>query len=105
MQFKLKDVFVDAVQWFEHGDHPAVIARTPMDGNATNSKAVIQKPTGDVEVKPGDFIVTDSDGSVRPINMNEFNSAYEPVKQLKAESDITDLRGNMFDPLPFIKPL
>lgn len=90
MQFKLKDYFVDAVQWFKHGDHPAVIARTPMDGNATNSKAVIQKPTGDVEVKPGDFILSDSNGVIGPVPEDVFNANYEAVKPPEAESNKTE---------------
>lgn len=88
MQFKLKDYFVEATQWFKHGDHPAVIARVPMDGSMENAPAVLPMENGDLTISPGDFIIEHPSGQIQSLPEHAFIGKYVPV--LPEEKPVLD---------------
>lgn len=68
-----KQVVVEAVQWFKHGDHPAVTA----DGHDGNS--YIDTPEGRLRVEPGDWIITGVAGENYPCKPHVFDRLYTPA--------------------------
>lgn len=64
-----KQVVVEAVQWFKHGDHPAVAAEP--DGTGC-----IDTPEGRLRVDPGDWIITGIAGENYPCKPDVFERLY-----------------------------
>lgn len=69
-----KQMVVEAVQWFRHGDHPAVIAE-PED----ESTGYIDTPEGRLRVEPGDWVITGIAGESYPCKDEVFAQLYEPA--------------------------
>jgi hypothetical protein len=68
-----KQVVVEAVQWFEHGDHPAVL---PEFGD--ESAGYVDTPEGRLRVEPGDWIITGVAGEHYPCKPEIFQRLYTP---------------------------
>ena len=68
-RYQKKSLVVDAVQWFEPGDHPAVVA----DGSGANH---IETPEGRLRVEPGDWIITGVAGENYPCKPDVFQKLY-----------------------------
>jgi hypothetical protein len=68
-----KQVVVEAVQWFRHGDHPAVIAES-----TSNHAGYIDTPEGRLRVEPGDWIITGVAGENYPCKPDIFQRLYTP---------------------------
>ena len=69
-----KQVVVEAVQWFKHGDHPAVFSE-PEDGDA----GYIDTPEGRLRVEPGDWVITGIKGENYPCHPDVFRQLYTPA--------------------------
>jgi hypothetical protein len=69
-----KQMVVEAVQWFRHGDHPAVISDCEDD-----SIGYIDTPEGRLRVEPGDWIITGVAGESYPCKPDIFGQLYEPA--------------------------
>ena len=65
---------VEAVRWFRHGDHPAVIS-DPSD----ESIGYIDTPEGRLKVEPGDWVITGIAGENYPCKSDIFGQLYKPV--------------------------
>jgi hypothetical protein len=68
-----KQVAVEAVQWFKHGDHPAVLTESAADGFG-----YIDTPEGRLRVEPGDWIITGIAGENYPCKPDIFEQLYTP---------------------------
>ena len=66
-----KAVAVEAVQWFKHGDHPAVVKGA--DGDPTG---YIDTPEGRMAVRPGDWVMTGIAGENYPCKPEIFAKLY-----------------------------
>lgn len=76
---------VQAVQWERHGDHPQVFRHSDSDGYQRGDWMNVILVNGSrVEVKPGDWIVTDDHGRVFPMKPRDFERAYEPIENSEA---------------------
>ena len=62
-----KPVVVEAVQWFKHGDHPAVLGGSAID-----------TPEGRLRVEAGDWIITGVAGENYPCKPAIFEKLYTP---------------------------
>lgn len=69
-----KQMVVEAVRWFKHGDHPAVIP-DPAD----HSIGYIDTPEGRLRVDCGDWIITGIVGENYPCKPDVFGQLYKPV--------------------------
>jgi hypothetical protein len=69
-----KSVVVEAVQWFNHGDHPAVLA-----GAARDAIGYIDTPEGRLRVEAGDWIITGIAGENYPCKPDIFEQLYKPA--------------------------
>ena len=69
-----KPIVVDAVQWFKHGDHPAVIAKS-----ASDAFGYVDTPEGRLKVEAGDWIITGIAGENYPCKPDIFAKLYKPV--------------------------
>lgn len=69
-----KQVVIEAVQWFKHGDHPAVHADSGKD-----SAGYIETPEGRLRVEPGDWIITGVAGENYPCKPDIFEQLYSPA--------------------------
>ena len=69
-----KQMVVDAVQWFKHGDHPGVTADP-----ANNGLGYIETLEGRLRVQPGDWIITGIAGETYPCKAEIFDQLYEPA--------------------------
>jgi hypothetical protein len=66
-----KQVVVEAVQWFKHGDHPAV---TPE--SVESAVGFIDTPEGRLRVEPGDWVITGVAGENYPCKPDIFQQLY-----------------------------
>jgi len=66
-----KPVVIEAVQWFRHGDHPAVVAES-----AGATTGYIETPEGRLRVEPGDWIITGVAGENYPCKPDVFGKLY-----------------------------
>jgi len=66
-----KSLTVEAVQWFRHGDHPAVLA-----GSAADPIGYIDTPEGRLRVEAGDWIITGIAGENYPCKPDIFKQLY-----------------------------
>ena len=65
-----KQVAVEAVQWFKHGDHPAVAA------DSGDGAGYIETPEGRLRVEPGDWVITGIAGENYPCKPEIFKKLY-----------------------------
>ena len=73
-RYKKKSVTVDAVQWFNDGDHPAVVP-----DSSSGSERYIETPEGRLRVEPGDWIITGIAGEHYPCKPHVFEKLYTPA--------------------------
>lgn len=66
-----KPVVVEAVQWFKHGDHPAVLT-----GSAQDAIGYIETLEGRLRVEAGDWIITGIAGENYPCKPDIFEQLY-----------------------------
>jgi len=77
MKFRKKPVVIEATQWFKDGDHPKVM---PMArGYESPTKGRISTLEGQMEVTPGDWIITGVKGEHYACKPDIFEQTYEPV--------------------------
>lgn len=76
MKFRKKPVVIEAVQWFENGDHPAVEAFFPHDPERVNYGWIKTLEGGHI-VTPGDWIITGVHGEHYPCKPDIFEMTYE----------------------------
>jgi hypothetical protein len=69
-----KQIIVEAVQWFKHGDHPAVTSES-----ASDLTGLIDTPEGRLRVDPGDWIITGVAGEHYPCKPDVFDRLYTPA--------------------------
>ncbi len=69
-----KSVVLEAVQWFKHGDHPAVLAGSPGD-----TFGYIDTPEGRLRVDPQDWVITGIAGENYPCKPDIFVLLYTPA--------------------------
>lgn len=87
MKFRKKPVVIEATQWFMDGDHPAVEWRdsytqhknTPGIIRVTKIP-IIKTLEGQMEVTPGDWIITGVKGEHYPCKPDIFEATYERVE-------------------------
>ena len=79
MKYRKKPVVIDATQWFEHGDHPAVVK---LDVLPIENGWVKTLEGGHV-VTPGDYIITGIKGEHYPCKPDIFTMTYESVEEAK----------------------
>ena len=77
INFRKRNCFVNAVQWFEPGDHAAV--------ETQDGKWCVATQEGWRTVGPGDWIVTGEDGNPFPMNNHLFLTLYERVPPAEAD--------------------
>lgn len=82
-KFRKKPVVIDAVQWFEHGDHPRVKRRLD---SASDLWGFIETLEGEMRVIPGDWVITGVAGEVYPCKDEIFRATYEPAEQAHGEA-------------------
>jgi hypothetical protein len=70
-RYQKKPVVVEAVQWFTHGDHPAVFADSESD-----AFGYIDTPEGRLTVQPGDWVITGVAGEHYPCKPDIFEKLY-----------------------------
>jgi hypothetical protein len=70
-RYMKKQIGVDAVQWFKHGDHPAVFEE---DG-----VGYIDTPEGRLRVEPSDWVITGIAGENYPCKAEIFKKLYTPA--------------------------
>lgn len=72
MKYRKKPVVIEATQWFNHGDHPAV---------KDLGVPVILTLEGPLHVTPGDYIITGVKGEHYSCKPEIFEMTYEPVEE------------------------
>ena len=76
MKYRKKPIEVDAVQWFSHGDHPAVHEYADNKGIYSGIKTI----EGMLRVTPGCWIVgPGAKGEYWPVQDDIFKATYESV--------------------------
>jgi hypothetical protein len=88
MKYRKKPVVIEATQWFKHGDHPivqhfpwghAVIKEEGRPDFESWDRGIIKTLEGDMEVCPGDYIITGVKGEHYPCKPDIFELTYEPI--------------------------
>ncbi len=79
MKFRKKPVVIEAVQWFEHGDHLKVTIMPR--GRESPNVGWIETLEGGHIVTSGDWIITGVKGEHYPCKPDIFEMTYEPVEQ------------------------
>jgi hypothetical protein len=74
MKFRKKPVVIEATQWFQHGDHPAVVYHPQGPG-----LGAVSTLEGLMMVIPGDWIITGVKGEHYPCKPDIFEATYERV--------------------------
>ena len=74
-KFRKKSVEVEAVQWFEPGDHPEVVKQAGF----CDPYHYIETLKGEMRVSPGDWIITGVKGEHYPCKPDIFEQTYEAV--------------------------
>jgi hypothetical protein len=76
--YRKRPVVITASQWFKHGDHPAV---RPMDEfDPAYLVGFVKTLEGNMQVVPGDWIITGVKGEHYPCKPDIFALTYETVK-------------------------
>lgn len=78
MKFRKKPVVVEAVRWFEPGDHPLVESHPQFPGAGLIRG---KDQYGDKLVNPGDWVVTGIHGCNYPVRPDVFRDLYEAVDE------------------------
>ena len=73
-RYQKKPIIVEAVQWFKHGDHPAVLT-----GSDAGEAGFIETLEGSLRVDPGDWIITGVAGENYPCKPAIFAQLYTPA--------------------------
>ena len=73
-RWRKKPIVIEATQWFKPGDHPKV-------GWGETADNVIQTLEGEMQVSPGDWIITGVAGEVYPCKPDIFEKTYDPVQR------------------------
>ena len=76
MKYRKKPVVVEAVQWFKHGDHPAV-----REIRGYRDWGIIGPIEGNKIVATGDWIITWPTGDIYVCADAIFRATYEEVKE------------------------
>ena len=83
-KFRKKPVVIEATQWHNHGDHPAVV---PYDSSVSGQhiKGIghygwVKTLEGGHIVTPGDWIITGVQGEHYPCKPDIFTATYEVVE-------------------------
>ena len=97
-KYRKKPVVIEAVQWFQNGDHPEVKrmdpetfdqlapGKTSVYGHNKNEMwgwsalGVVGTPEGRHIVIPGDWVITGVQGEFYPCKPDIFEATYEVVK-------------------------
>jgi hypothetical protein len=79
MKFRKKPVVIEATQWFNHGDHPAVTAFFTHDPQQFGYGWVKTLEGGHI-VTPGDWIIRGVQGELYPCKPDIFEATYEKVE-------------------------
>lgn len=80
MRFRSKPVEIEAMQWFEHGDHALVMRDNVQPGNARVGR--VKGAQGWAHVDPGDWIIQEPLGpGYYPCKPDVFAAKYEPVDE------------------------
>ena len=87
--FMKKPVVIEAVQWFNHGDHASVVLKSAPNRYADEGIPWIETLEGGHIVKPGDWIITGVKGEHYPCKPDIFCMTYEPVGQPQTDPDVT----------------
>ena len=74
-RFRKRPVVIEATQWHELGDHPAVIAT--QDSPTGYGIMTLENTKVAFEVTPGDWIITGTAGEVYPCKPDIFESIYD----------------------------
>ena len=78
-KYRRRPEIVDAVQWFKHGDHPAV--KNPCcTSTHGHLKGSAHHDLPYMTVAPGCWIITMEDGCVGRVTAEDFQKYYEPVE-------------------------
>lgn len=99
-KFIHKPYQIEATQWFAAGDHPAVVGRTPPDGNAENTIHVLPTDFGDREIKSGDWIATDANGNHHIFSNEYMQSNYDVFAESESLRSVTPVMPE----IPSINP-
>ena len=84
-KFRKKPVVIEATQWLNHGDHPAVglLSITHPMWSANEAQASrsgwVKTLEGGHIVTPGDWIITGVKGERYPCKPDIFAATYEPA--------------------------
>ena len=78
MKYRKKPVVIEATQWFNHGDHPAVEQFFANDPEHYMYGWVKTLEGGHI-VTPGDYIITGVVGETYPCKPDIFEMTYEEV--------------------------
>ncbi len=83
MKFRKKVTYVDAWQWFVHGDVPEV-THIPLKSKASDVQrrklGWVDTPEGGHLVYPGDWVVIDHKGRLSTCNPISFAKLYESAE-------------------------
>ena len=89
--YRRKPLIIEAIQWFEHGDHAAVteiprwheqaVIEALNQGARLSDWGFIETLEGGHLVRPGDWIVTGVRGEFYPCKDGIFQEIYEKVEQ------------------------
>lgn len=74
LRYEREGRIVEAVQWFKHGDSPAVQHQNPVTG--IPQWGWIGTPLDGEVVQPGDYIITDEAGNISVRSSNVFDAHY-----------------------------
>lgn len=77
----------DARCWQRHGDHPVVRPASSADLPSSTSPGAYGWLDGSGIVLPGDWILTDANGTPRVVLERSFRKDFEPVPELLPSSD------------------
>ena len=79
MKYRKKPVVIEATQWFQMGDHSAVVLKSESSRHADEGVPWIATLEGGHIVTPGDFIITGVKGEHYPCKPDIFALTYEEV--------------------------
>jgi len=74
-----KTALIEATQWWQMGDHPAVVIRDASEASTQMPQAWCPTLEGGHIVTPGDWIATGVNGEHWPIKPDIFAKTYEEV--------------------------
>lgn len=78
MKYIKKYLTVEAKQWFPHCNFPEVYLKRDCNFGVTTEKYVMKIDKREVEVFPGDYIITGDKEGNYPCNQQIFEDTYMP---------------------------